>query len=51
MERDQQAEPTEAKIALKGPQPGEHEARDTPKQLGGPQSLISFMVNSSLMGT
>ena len=33
MERGQQAEPTAAKIALKGPQPGEHEARDTPKQL------------------
>ena len=49
MEREQQAETTAAKMALKSPQPGEHKARDTPKQLGGPQSFISFMVNSPLM--
>ena len=51
VEREQQAEPTAAKMTLESPQPGEHEARDTPKQVGGPQSFISFMVNSSLMGT
>ena len=39
VEREQQAEPTAAKMTLESPQPGEHEARDTPKQVGGPSKL------------